>query len=110
MIRQHWPALIYPARVPYSNLALQGYSWAHPGSGIFARAFPGFDGRCPSLDSSPLSLRATSKIFSSKFGAREVCIAPQSMTMQVQSVACREIYEENGQNVLISLVFRIFET
>ena len=38
------------------------------------------DGRCQSLDSSPLSLRATlvrgGKSFSSNFGAREVCIAP----------------------------------
>ena len=36
-----------------------------------------FDGRCLSPDSSPLSLRG-GKIFSSKFGAREVCIAPQT--------------------------------
>ena len=43
------------------------------------------DGRCPFLDSSPLSLRATSrrKNFSSKFGAREVCIAPQQKLAKI---------------------------
>ena len=38
-----------------------------------------FDGRCPSFDSSPLSLRATSTAenFREQFGAREVCRASQ---------------------------------
>ena len=49
----------------------------------------GVDGRYPSLDSSPLSLRATAENFSavvSKFVAREVCIASQFfMTLECRA-------------------------
>ena len=43
------------------------------------------DGRCPSFDSLPLSLRATSRMknFQQQFGAQEVCRASQSQKYDV---------------------------